>query len=59
MKEFTIIISGGGQVEISLRGYEKDSPTLAKEIEDALGGKVQKVDWRPKQHINSTVKHGR
>lgn len=56
-KEFKIIIEDGAAT-LQLKGYEGESPKIAKDFEEVLGGKPETVDWKPKQHIGQTVKAG-
>ncbi len=57
MKEITMIIDTDGTMELSLKGWETESPRVAKIFEDAAGGKPSKVEWNPKAHSHVTVGH--
>jgi len=52
-----MIIGKDGSLDLSLKGFEKQSPEIAKLFEDAAGGKPSKVDWNPKAHSHATVSH--
>ena len=56
MKELTITVDTDGTATINLKGFEQDSPKVARMFEDVLG-RVEKVDWNPKAHNHVHAGH--
>jgi len=54
-KIITITIDTDGATEISLKGWERESPKIAAIFEE--GATVERVDWNPKAHAHNHV-HG-
>lgn len=55
MKTFKIIIDTDGTSNLELRGYEEESPQVARAFEK---GTVDRRDWRPGNHAHVHLGHG-